>query len=106
MYMAHWSIINSFEETGSTQIFEGNKIMNDQRTTLENLYKSNQKLGDEFDWRGYDKAVKAGFLAPKKQKGLNDYSERVNLRGKVVFVGKNSDVDSAIADYGRRKADL
>lgn len=106
MYKAHWSVINSFEETGKTWIFEGNKIMNNQHVTLENLYKSNQKLGDEFDWRGYDRTVKAGFLAPEKQKGSNDYSERVNLRGKVVFVGKSSDVDTAIADYESQKAGL
>lgn len=97
MHHAHWSVVNTVEDEKAT-LFEGHLTMNDKpAVSFTNLFQSNQLLGSELDWRGYNPFVSSNFLNDKsKKKRSAPFSERVNLSGKAILVGLNSEVDQAI----------
>ena len=133
MSHAHWSVINKTEDFNAVEILEGNQIMNDEKRTAETLFASNQILGDQFDWRAYLKSLKMQLYKLNRYKGDPRYDQEklnssitsvqskieivqrqvgakpvidVNLRGRVVLVGRPGDVDAAIGAYQDRGGSL
>ena len=125
MSHAHWSVINKTEDFNAVEILEGHQIMNDKKQSTEMLFESNQILGDKFDWGAYLKSLNMRLDKLNRRKVAPQYEEQrkrsiasvqseirivkkqvdvepvidVNLRGRVVLVGRPGDVDAAIGAY-------
>lgn len=108
MYYAHWAVANLGEGLGERSIIlrEGNKQTLEKRYDPKSLFDSNDSLGDTFSWDEFlkidqDKDTHDALLSRKGlasnytvlHKGMpNPFGdkgeERVNLRGKLVLIGK------------------
>lgn len=107
MFRAHWAVVNIQEVQGVQQIVltEGSQLTDLHTFGVDALYGSNMSLGDSFNWTHflddgntqYRPAV--ALREAKKQQFTrlrldmkNPFEggpevEKVNLRGKIVFIG-------------------
>ena len=108
MCHAHWSIVGDYKkETDKISLYEGNMLLRGRNIPINDVFASNQSLGDTFEWnKGYlDNLEENDFstrlsLAARWAEMFGDdiisvgddgtdntINEHVNLRGKIVLVG-------------------